>query len=465
MKRSPRTAPVAAAALAAAAASAPLAVTSPAWGAGFATTRFGAEHGNVTETNPFALYYNPGAIARSEGVRAMLAGNIVYRSLSWRHELEPRDAAIPPGAEGANTGEGTLANVFGGPAFGLTARLGDLALGLGFFVPFGGRARFDANDSFASSASFPQAADGVARFHGIRGAITFAYTSAGVAYTVGPVAFGVAGNLIFGGVESRQARDFGPSGTNDATREGRARLETSGTFGSFGAGALYEALEDRLWLGASYQASPGLGTIAIPGTLTNTYGGVTVKYDVKLHQELPDVFRVGARYRATEALELRLHADTTRWSRFEHQCIGLATKPCGIDPDGSAAAGTGTIVNYYRGWEDTWSVHAGASYLVEAGVEVNGGARFETAAVPDTTLDPNLADSDTLSLGAGGRLHIDADWWVNGSYTHIYYFPRDNRGKSILADPNVSGQTRRPDGGGRYELFVGALELGVEGRF
>ncbi|MCC6215903.1 MAG: outer membrane protein transport protein [Polyangiaceae bacterium] len=442
-----------------------LAWGAPSRGAGFATTRFGAEHGNVTETNPFALYYNPGAIAHSDGVRALAVGNVVYRSVSWRHELGPRDAPVPAGAEGATSGEATVSNVFGGPALGVTARLGDFGAGLGFFVPFGGRVRFDGNDAFGPGSTFPMAGDGVGRFHGIRGAVTFAYTTAGVAYAFGPFAIGASGNLILASVESRQARDFGATGTNGVASEGRARLETSGTFGSFGAGALYEVRRDTLWIGASYQAAPGVGAIAIPGTLTNTYQGVTVRYDVKLHQRLPDVVRIGGRWRPSEEVELRLHADTTRWSRLEHQCIGLAAKPCAIDPDGSAAEGTGTIVNYYRGWEDTWSVHLGGSYWLSPGLELNAGSRFETAAVPDTTLDPNLADSDTLSGGAGVRVRVADEWWLGGSYTHLYYFPRDNRGKSVLADPSVSGQTRRPDGGGRYELFVGAVEVGVEAGF
>jgi long-chain fatty acid transport protein len=47
--------------------------------AGFAAARFGGEHGNVTEHNPTAVYYNPGALALSEGVRLYVDGTLALR--------------------------------------------------------------------------------------------------------------------------------------------------------------------------------------------------------------------------------------------------------------------------------------------------------------------------------------------------------------------------------------------------
>ena len=59
--------------------------------AGFATARFGAEHGNVTEANPTALYFNPGAIAASVGLHLYADGVLALRRVTWTHPAAPSD--------------------------------------------------------------------------------------------------------------------------------------------------------------------------------------------------------------------------------------------------------------------------------------------------------------------------------------------------------------------------------------
>src|SRR5690349_4247972 len=114
---------------------------------GFAAARFGGEHGNVTTTNPTALYYNPAGIAFSDAPLTLFAdGTLALRHATWEHAPAPTDMPEPAGAEGATFGKARLFNVFGGPMFGGTARLGSLAFGAAFMVPFGGRAHWGTND-------------------------------------------------------------------------------------------------------------------------------------------------------------------------------------------------------------------------------------------------------------------------------------------------------------------------------
>src|SRR5688500_7849518 len=78
--------------------------SAPAGASGFATARFGGEHGNVTATNPTAIYFNPGALGFSEGIHLMADGSLALRSVSWLHRRASTDPPDPPGAEGANAG-------------------------------------------------------------------------------------------------------------------------------------------------------------------------------------------------------------------------------------------------------------------------------------------------------------------------------------------------------------------------
>src|SRR5258705_9986016 len=138
---------------------------------GFAAARFGGELGGVTSTNPVALYYNPAGIGFSTGASLFADGSVALRHFSWEHAHTPLDGTDPPGGEGANAGKAEIMNVFGGPMLGATARVGPLAFGAALTVPFGGRAFFGKNDKFTNSP-FPLAADGVQRWHLVDGAVT-----------------------------------------------------------------------------------------------------------------------------------------------------------------------------------------------------------------------------------------------------------------------------------------------------
>jgi long-chain fatty acid transport protein len=432
--------------------------------AGFATARFGGEHGSVVTTNPTALYYNPAGIGFSEGIHLFLDGNLALRNATWSHTHAPSDPADPPGAEGANTGQAHLFNVFGAPALGATMKFGRLAVGAGLFVPFGGRESWDANDQFKNS-QFPLAAGGVQRWHIIDGALTFIYAAVGASYRFGPLSVGIAGNLVFSSVSFSQAKN--PTGAPDTAQEGRANLDVSGTNGSFGAGVMLEVVPQRLWLGASYQSQPGVGPQTLTGTLklATPYSmpPVSTDYKVSFSEALPDIVRAGARWRPIEDVELRVFGDFTRWSVLRTQCVGLQDRPCAVLPDGSAPDGAGTLTNFRRYWNDTYGVRAGASYWLRPEVEFFAGAGFETAATPDGTLEPGLMDADNIDGALGGRFLIANWFYLAVSYTHLQFLNRDNTGSSNLA--NAQFPTRQQDGGGRYTQWVGLVDLNAEKSF
>jgi long-chain fatty acid transport protein len=446
-----------------------VAATISAWSArshaaGFAAARFGGEHGNVTATNPTALYFNPGAIGLTRGTHLFVDGTLAFRNATWEHVPAPTDQPDPSGAEGANAGVARLSNVFGGPMVGASTRVGPLALGGAFSVPFGGRAHWSRNEKFANNPDFPLTADGVQRWHGIEGALTIMYFTAGAAVQLGRVSVGVSGNVIRSTVFTMQAKN--PLGEQyvDSQREGRATLDVSGIHGSFGLGALIEVVERQFWLGVSYQAQPGLGPMKLQGTLTTVYQGGNAPFPADFHQALPDIVRIGGRLRPTEKFELRLSGDFTRWSVMQTQCAALEGTPCVIDSTGAIASGdSGALQNVRRYWRDTLAVRASGSVWVAPRVELFAGAGLETAATPDETLDPSLADSETLSGALGARVALGQSLYLAASYTHIYYFPRDNTGRSRLAE--ALPPTRRADGGGKYTQWIGLVNMNLELQF
>ncbi len=430
-------------------------------GSGFATAQFGGEHGNVLTTNPTALYYNPAGIGFSEGTDLYLDGNLALRHATWSHSAAPTDPIPPTGAADSNVGTASLFNVFGAPALGATTKFGNLSVGAGLFVPFGGRESWSPNGKYVGSA-YPLAAAGVQRWHIIDGSLTFVYGTVGAAYRVGPVSFGVAGNLIFSSVSFSQAKNPTGQGEPDTAREGRADLDVSGTNGSFGAGIMIEAVPGKLWLGASYQAQPGLGPQTLSGTLRVTSPSFNQNDNVTFTQSLPDIVRAGVRWRPSGDNELRVFGDFTRWSVMGTQCVALRGYACAVFPDGSDASG-GTVANYRRYWNNTYGVHVGASHWVAPDIELFAGLGGETAATPDSTLEPGLADADSVDLALGTRVQVANLFCLSVSYTQIQYFNRNTTGASTLADAQVP--TKQQDGGGQYTQWVGLIDLNLEKTF
>ena len=168
------------------------------------------------------------------------------------------------------------------------------------------------------------------------------------------------------------------------------------------------------------------------------------------------------RWRPVHDVELRLFGDYTRWSVNKTQCVALQGYACQTYPDGSDASG-GTVANYRRDWHDTVGVRVGGSYWLKPSVELFAGTGFETAATPDATLEPGLADADNILLSGGARLLVANWFYLAASYTQLVFLNRDNTGLSDLA--NASVPTQQQDGGGKYTQWAGFFDLNVEKTF
>ena len=215
---------------------------------------------------------------------------------------------------------------------GASTRLGDLALGLSLSVPFGGRARWDGNDRFADHPQFPLAAEGVQRWHGIEGSLTFLYATFGVAYRLGRLALGASGNLIRSSVQDPPGQDadgrrharYHPRRPRHPRRRRHPRQLRRRRHARSGA---RPAMAGRILPGAARAGPDAAGGHASP---RNT-GAAQTPLPVTLVQALPDIARLGLRYRLGPAVELRLSARDDPLERDADPVRGLdrATLPGG----------------------------------------------------------------------------------------------------------------------------------------
>jgi long-chain fatty acid transport protein len=435
--------------------------------AGFANTRMGGEEGNVVATNPTSLYYNPAGMAFASGSQLGLYGSLALRSASWTHTATAEPGASP-NSQAGNSGTAHLFNAFGGPSIGGSLKIGNLALGLGFFAPFYGRAHWAKDESFAGSKT-PLAVDGVQRWFAIDGALTVLYFTGGAAYRLGPVSIGVTANVTSTTLDQTQAKNPTGRGLPDSTAETRIFVDAHTFNASIGAGAMFEVLPHQLWLGASYQSQPGFGKQRLKGVQVTTTSAGSQTFPSYFDQSLPDIIRGGARWRVKSApIELRLFGDLTRWSKFQYQCLYLQTSPCAVNADGSTA-GSGVQQFVQRNWKDTWGGRLGVSYWVHPAVELLIGGGYETGATPDSTLAPDIPDADNVQGTLGARIKLTDSLFLSAEYTHIQYFDRNNTGKSLLNTTATGAPIQTPtaeeDGGGIYKAWIGIITGNLEALF
>jgi long-chain fatty acid transport protein len=329
--------------------------------------------------------------------------------------------------------------------------------------------QFSENENFKNHPRYAGPVDGPARWHSITGSLASVYLSAGAAYEFGEVfSAGLALNLIRSSVETLIARN--PDGTNDVESEGRASLNVSGWQWIFALGLMLEPVENKLWLGLSYQAQPNVsGGMVLEGEQRTAFrpGQPPSTIDANLHQTYPDIYRIGLTYRAQPQIELRLFGALERWSVTTDQCVTAAGANCELDENGATIPNTGSnvVLNAKRDWSDTFGIRGGVSYWTnpERTTELFGGLGFDSNAVPDATLEASLPDSHRLAGSLGVRGALGKSIHVAGSYTHMHYLGRNNIGNSEL--PQYGGQSKFPDAGGVYNSWIGIVNANIEVAF
>lgn len=438
---------------------------------GFLGARFGADHGTPVGANPFSVYFNPAALGAVKGTQLSIDAAVVYRVASYKRG---EDALTPSTLKNtdktsqtyldyarSNTGTAEVKNILALPFAGIATDFGGSKLlhgGFAVYIPYGGLASWKRDDSFKNSQA-PGGVDGPQRWFNISGRIISLYSTAALAITIPDtrLSFGVNGSLVHHTLETARARNSNGSDdtlANDQLIEGRALIEASGFNAAASLGVYYEAIPDKLSFGASYNTRPGFGQMRLKGTLKTQFGQNSRddKNDIELLQTYPDVWRIGAAYRVSEAVELRLDGEYVTWSNFKRQCLVNADQDaqCKLYDNGGEAAENGdkVIQVIERNWKDAFAVRLGVGYFVSESTEVFGSALYDTTAVPDSTLDPTFIDANKIHWVLGARQKITPKFALAGSFNHVYFFERDTTGKNVFA--TRVGESRQPSASGVY---------------
>lgn len=431
---------------------------SAAHASGFSVARFTGEHGHPTTDNATGLYFNPAAL-RAERPELLIDGLFAWRKMSYARSAQPTDAEDVVGAEGANVGRATLDNLLANPSLWFQLPVTErLSLAAGIFTPLGGPINWDERGEFENSG-YPGPVDGVTRFHSMEALFTTSYATLGGSFAATPsLRLGLALDLMYTRIDDVRAWS---GGSNGVTGEGRSLLEVDGFDFGFGAGIYYAPSDGQLRIGASYQSRPNVaGGMKLHGKLSNDIGGPS-SADVELHQDLPDVVRLGFAYRARPNVELRLFGAWERWSAFERQCVTHTDEPCELKADGGQPDGGHVLQNVPRNFNDAFDARLGASIWPSASLEFFSGMGVMSQAVPAETLEAGLPDFFGVTFALGAKYALSQHFSVAGSLSHLLSPARD--ADSTLQNRELPSQL--PSASGHYTQSVSFLDVNVTARF
>jgi long-subunit fatty acid transport protein len=398
----------------------------------------GDPHGQPELANVYAVDFNPAALGGMRGTNIVADGALALSYIAYQRttplSFGPADAAAGvngPTYVASNTGRNTAQNAGFVPFLGASTDFGSRVFfaGIGLYAPFGGSVKWQPASRWANDVALPGAVDGPQRWQSI--SVVDSSVAASLAFGVrlleGRLSLGLAVTGYDHAVQLNKA--FNSDGTDDETgptgvlKEGRAYLNVSGVNTGVTAGVYAEPDAERRWrLGLSYTSQPGFGQMRLPGTLKQRLGITpSASTDVDLLQTYPDIVRLGAAYRVSDDVDLRLHGEYVRWSVFTNACVVHRGDSCDVNPDGSAVHQGQIIANGIASFNDAFAVHAGVGYWPRPRLETFADLGIDTSAVPNDTQGRILFDSLKVMGTLGLRYVFSRHFALGGSYTLMQY--------------------------------------------
>ena len=357
--------------------------------------------------DPSALAYNPAGIAFQKGTQFQL-GTTTILVPQTEFEGTTRLSSTPV-SERANR------DIFIAPTLYLTSSMDSLPLSFGLGVnSFNPLAkRWDAGSAFRDSIQ-------EIAIKPINFQPTVAYrlddlklaVAAGFDVTYAQVSLQ---KMVYGPVPPPVNNPYGQYGTlgADATAVGYG----------YNFGLKWNPL-DNVSLGAAYRSKVRLDLEGDANFMPGTYGGsigyqkTTASTDVTL----PDSFTIGLAYKPTDKLTLEFDAEWTGWSSYDELVLKF----------GAPLAAFSNKPNP-KNWKDVWAYRLGAQYAVSPMLDLRAGYAYDCSPTPDSTLSPELPDSDRHNVSIGTGLHNQFGS-VDLAYMWVHWIDR-----SVNSSSNLNG--------------------------
>jgi long-chain fatty acid transport protein len=363
--------------------------------------------------DPTALHYNPGALGFLTVDSLLLGVELVYAPRSYT-------PILLDGTEGPPEESSVFAPV---PALGVAWRLTSdgeptgVVLGVGVWNTFGGQLSYEKFDN-PSTPAVNSTEDLVLEVVPGIGYQVNDVLSIGASLRVGIGLFAV-----------------------DATAK---PLDTDISSFGVGIGASLGVLvrpTDKISIGAVWRSNLDIATKG-SGTVE------TSSVEVAHTQQWPQQLGLSVAVQPTRKLRLAVQYDWTQWSRFDSLIIEFPDEPS-------------LNQTFDLDWDDNFAIRGGFEYAFTDRVAVRAGALFDSAAVPDRTIERQYLDADKISGTAGASFFVARKWRLDTALEVLPGVPRtveDNRAEASAGGWGARGNIAPGDHVGS----VFTLELGAQ---
>ena len=182
---------------------------------------------------------------------------------------------------------------------------------------------------------------------------------------------------------------------------GTLGADATGTGIGYNFGLQWKPL-DSLSFGAAYRSQIKLNLDGDANYLATTTLGQSptlglakaIKTGAKTDITLPDSLSLGVAYKPIDALTLEFDAEWTGWSSYDKLEIKFS--------NGLAAFNNKPDV---KNWKDVWTYRFGTQYAVNKNLDLRAGFAYDVNPIPDSTLGPELPDSDRYNVSIGSGIH------------------------------------------------------------
>lgn len=326
-----------------------------------------------------SIFYNPAGIAQGRILDVQVGDTLIAPSFQYKSP--------------ENVSTGSSFRIV--PPFTIYESGGitdDLSIGIGVFTPFGLTLTWPSE--WVGKSQITQA-----EF------MTFDFNPT-AAYRFGPLRIGAGLQLVRATVDLQKKIVTGP---NEAAVELGA-----GAWGVGGnVGAQFEAVPQYLSFGVQYRSAVKFefDGDAHFDNVPPAFQGTLRDQRVTTSVITPDIVQIGVASRPIKSLVLDADVNWYGWAKFRSIDINF--------PNNALLSSTEP-----KNWNNTVNVHVGAEGAIDKSWRIRGGVLYDPTPSPDSTLLPDVPDSNRLNLAVGGSYLHASGFHVDVGYQFLFIFKK-----------------------------------------
>lgn len=227
-------------------------------------------------------------------------------------------------------------------------------------------------------------------------------------------------------------------------------FEGEGWGHGFNLGLLYK-ITNHLSLGATYRSHVDI-SVSGRASFDDVDPNLTIAVsDTDGHTDirLPAQATAGLAFNISPNIIVEAGVRWEDWESFKNMTVELDSPVLGQSTDITP-----------RDWRSTWSYNIGGQYKINKIIALNAGYLYGENAVPDSTFEPLVPDSDAHLFTLGAEWALDS-WKIIAAFGYEYHDDREKNNQ--LSDPLGSTLAAQPvdTANGNYEATVYLYGLSI----